>query len=433
MNIFLIFFFLGTMVAENITVVGVGYVGLVTGAVLSNIGHDVVCYDINQTKIEYLKNKQIPFFEPGLQELVTKNINDCTLKFSHLCEQAYRNCKVAFIAVDTPRLEDGSADLKNLILAVECAINNLENGSLICIKSTVTPGTNDYIKKLILKSGKNILIASNPEFLREGSAINDFLSVNPIVVGGETQAREILKNIYGALIDLDLPWIEFSKATEAEFTKYAWNSFGALKVCYVNELSHYAKALDLDIKNVIKAISYSDNLLPIKKIIPGPGIGGSCFPKDVDSLGVLGKKLNLDLPIIYSILESSIACKNQIINEIENLAKNFAHKPTIGILGLSFKANTDDIRYSPAIDFINYFLLNNYKVQCFDPRAADNMKKIYPSLYYGKNIEEAIDGVDIILILTDWREIKDFDYTQHFLVNNKTVPLIVDTRYCLLS
>ena len=164
MNIYLIFFFLGTIVAENITVVGVGYVGLVTGAVLSNIGHDVVCYDINQTKIQYLNNQQIPFFEPGLQELVTKNINNGKLKFSHLCDLAYKNCKIAFIAVDTPRLDDGSADLKNLISATQCAINNLEDGSLICIKSTVTPGTNDFIKKLILKSGKNILIASNPEY-----------------------------------------------------------------------------------------------------------------------------------------------------------------------------------------------------------------------------------------------------------------------------
>jgi UDPglucose 6-dehydrogenase len=139
----------------------------------------------------------------------------------------------------------------------------------------------------------------------------------------------------------------------------------------------------------------------------------------------------LDLPIIYSILESSNACKKQIIKKIENLSKSFAHQPTIGILGLSFKPNTDDIRYSPAIDFINYFLLNDYKIQCFDPKATDNMKKIYPNLYYGKNVEDTINGVDIILILTDWQEIKDFNYTQHFLLNNKTVPLIVDTRYCL--
>ncbi len=417
--------------AENLTVVGVGYVGLVTGAVLSDIGHDVVCYDINQTKIEYLNNHKIPFFEPGLQDLVTKNINNGKLKFSHECEQAYKNCKVAFIAVDTPRLADGSADLKNLILAIKSAIEHLPAGSLICIKSTVTPGTNDYVKELILKSGKDILIASNPEFLREGSAINDFLSVNPIIVGGDTQAREILKNIYTALINLDLPLIEFSKSIEAEFTKYAWNSFGALKVSYVNELSHYAQVLDLDIKKLIKAISYSDNLLPIRKITPCPGIGGSCFPKDIDSLRDLSQKLNLDVPIINAILESSNSCKMKIFEQIASCLKNLSHQPTVGILGLSFKANTDDVRCSPAIDFIHHCLLNGYKIKCFDPRAYENMKKIYPDLYYGQNIEEAIDEVDLILILTDWQEIKDFDYSKYFLLNNKIKPVIIDTRYCL--
>lgn len=433
MNKIIILLLFGNMFSENITVVGVGYVGLVTGAVLSNIGHQVTCFDINQSKINSLKNQDIPFFEPGLDELVAKNIKLGNLKFIDECNKAYSNCKVVFIAVDTPRLDDGSANLKNLMAAVECAIENLNDYSLICIKSTVTPGTNDLVKELIKKSGKNILISSNPEFLREGSAISDFLCVNPIVVGGDRKATSILKNIYSSLIELGLPWIELDNPKEAEFIKYAWNSFGALKVCYVNELSQYANALDLDIKQIVKAISFSDNLLPIKKIIPGPGIGGSCFPKDVDSLKIFGQKLNLDLPIINSILESSAACKNQIIKNIDNNLKILSHQPTVGILGLSFKANTDDIRYSPAIDFINYCLLNDYKIKCFDPKASENMKKLYPNLYYGKNIQETIEDVDLILILTDWQEIKDFDYTNYFALNyiNKIKPIIIDTRHCL--
>lgn len=427
MKHFCILFLSLLVIAENITIVGGGYVGIVTGAVLSDVGHKVTILDINKSRIKMLKSGEIPFFEPGLQELVKKNILQGRLDFCVDALSAYQSAQVVFLAVDTPRLPDGNANLKNLLSAVEVAIEYMSEDAILCIKSTVPPGTNLKVQELIKSYGKKIVTASNPEFLREGSAISDFLTVNPIIVGCGSKKRSCLKKIYDPLISMGVPWIEVDDCQTAEFIKYAWNSFGALKVSYVNELASFAEKLNIDIKSVIRAISHSDNLLPLKNITPGPGIGGSCFPKDVDALRSLAKSLGLELPIIDGILESNMFCKKRICESINKLARSLNQKPTVAILGLSFKANTDDVRYSPAIDVIAYCLSQGYNIRAYDPIAIENMRLIYPHVNYKNSMQEILLNADIAVVLTDWPEIKNFDFSSY---NNL---LILDTRYCLRS
>lgn len=417
---------------QNIAIIGTGYVGLVTGAIFSDFKNNVICTDLDIKKIEKLNNSELPIFEPGILDLIIKNKKINNISFTTNIDHAIQSAKIIFIAVGTPIKNDGAVDMSYIEDCAKKIAANLNNEKLIIIKSTVPIGTNSYLKQIIEKNlGKkiNFEIISNPEFLREGSAVNDFLYKNPIVIGVNSDyAAEKIKIIYEPLIKNNLDLIITDPIT-AETIKYCWNTFSAIKIAYINEISNLCKKVDADIFTVIKGMAQSDNILPLKNIIPGPGIGGSCLPKDTKALLSMAKTLGIDLKILTAVIESNENHKELIIKRIKNYFDNKLENKTIAILGLSFKANTDDIRYSPAIDIISKLLNLNVKIKAYDPASNTHMQKLFPKIKYFDNWKEAVINSDLILILTEWEEFKNLDFD--YITKVSTGKVIYDTRYII--
>lgn len=415
---------------RTIGVLGTGYVGLVLGACLADFGHNVVCADINKEKIKMLKNGGIPIYEPGLKEVVDRAVTNQTITFSDDPEATIRESQVVFIAVDTPMSETGKADLTAIRSVSKMIGKNLNGYKLVCTKSTVPIGTGREIKDIIssYSSGFTFDIVSNPEFLKEGTAVKDFLFPDRVVIGAESEkAFEIMNDIYAPLKNANVPFI-LTDVITAETIKYASNSFLAVKISFINEISHLCDLTGADVKTVARGMGLDDRIGP-KFLNPGPGFGGSCFPKDAKALLHCARTLDIDLKIVNAALVANEEQKHRVFKKLSKLLNGDLTDKTVAVLGVAFKANTDDVRHSPATTLFEHLLAENVKVKAYDPVAMENMKKIAPAVTYCSSLEEAVHKADAVVVLTEWEEFKNMDLACIAGLMNK--PVLLDARNIL--
>ncbi|MDP6168022.1 MAG: UDP-glucose/GDP-mannose dehydrogenase family protein [Candidatus Marinimicrobia bacterium] len=416
---------------KRITVIGTGYVGLVSGTGISDFGHRVVCADIDAEKIEQLQKGAIPIYEPGLEELVKRNVASQRLSFTVDVNQAVRDAEVIFIAVGTPQGDNGEADISAVEAVARTIGENLNSYKIICTKSTVPIGTGEKICKIIntvISAGGTFDYVSNPEFLREGSAVKDFLWPDRVVIGAASdKAFDILRDVYRPLYVNETPMLHTNVAT-AEMIKYAANAFLALKISYINEVANLCEKVGADVHQVSKAMGQDGRISP-KFLHPGPGYGGSCFPKDTHAIAELARKKGAPMNTIDAAINTNIKQKKRMAEKLKDLlGGNFSGK-TIGVLGLAFKPNTDDIRESSSITMIQSIMDGGGKVQAYDPIANETMKEYFPDLSYCNSWSEACDAADAVAIMTDWNEFRGMDLP--YLKSIMKAPVILDTRNIL--
>lgn len=417
----------------NITIVGTGYVGLVTGACLSNLGFNIICVDKDYDKISLLNNGETPIYEKDLETIIQKNRENGRLKFTTDIVSAIKNSKIIFIAVGTPTLDNGNVDLKFVFEVVDTIANNMVDYKLIVNKSTSPIGTCNKIKKRIhsilslRKTHVNFDIASNPEFLREGSAVQDFMNPDRIVFGVESVlAEKLLRKLYKKQRSFKRNDLVITNNETAEMIKYASNTFLATKISFINEIANMCEIFNADVLTVSKAMGM-DKRIGSQFLNPGPGYGGSCFPKDTKAFINIGKEAGYIPKIISAAFEVNCNQKNIIINKIKKNIINIKSK-TITVLGLSFKPNTDDIRDSTVIHIIKELLNNEAKIRVFDPISMKNFKTLYSELdiTYCTDIYDACKNSDCIILHTEWDQFKYLDFLKiKEIVNN---PLFLDLR-----
>ena len=396
----------------NITMVGCGYVGLVSGTCFSEFGANVTCFDIDADKISRLSNGDIPIYEPGLDNLVEKNIKQGRLKFTNKIEDCIPNSDIIFIAVGTPeRRGDGHADLSYVHKAIEKIAPNLSGYTVIVDKSTVPVGTARDVKKLIKKKNPDadFDIASNPEFLREGAAISDFMRPDRVVIGVETdRAKSFLKELYRPINLIEAP-ILFTNLESAELIKYASNAFLATKVTFINEIAILCEKVGADIHAVSKGMGL-DGRIGRKFLHPGPGYGGSCFPKDTKALVRTARENDAQCYIVETVIRSNDQQKIRMIEKIRIACDGDVSGKNLTILGLTFKPETDDIRKSPALTILPKLILMGAKLTVFDPKGMSEAKKIFSkNVTFKEDGYEAIKGSDAVIILTEWNIFRGMD------------------------
>ena len=398
----------------NITMLGTGYVGLVSGTCFSEFGFDVCCVDKDKDKINNLKNDIIPIYEPGLQNLVKKNKNSGRLSFSNDIDQNIKKADIVFIAVGTPsRRGDGHADLTYVYEAAEKIAKNLDGYTVIVNKSTVPVGTGAEVKNIIKKINPDALfdVVSNPEFLREGNAIEDFMRPDRVVVGIETEkAKQLMSIIYKPLYLIETP-ILFTDLNTAELIKYSANAFLAVKISYINQMSDLCEKVGADVHDVAKGIGL-DKRIGSKFLHPGPGYGGSCFPKDTIALVQTAKEYDSNLSIVETVVQYNKKRKSDMADKIIEAFNNNCQNKKISILGLSFKPETDDMRDSPSLDIIPILKEKGFDISVFDPVAMDEAKKILKNIEFSNNIEECLQDSDGLVILTEWNEFRGLSATR---------------------
>ncbi|EDT79023.1 UDP-glucose/GDP-mannose dehydrogenase family protein [Clostridium perfringens] len=411
----------------KIVVAGTGYVGLVTGACLAEVGHNVTCVDIDKNKVEIMKQGISPIYEPGLDELLKRNYNNKKLDFTIDYKNAYKDADVVFIGVGTPEREDGSANLDYVFKVCEQIANNIEKDCLVVIKSTVPIGTNDRVELVLRENLKNdvrISVASNPEFLAQGTAISDTLNASRIVIGVENKKdEEILKKIYGKFKQ---PIIVTNRRS-AEMIKYASNDFLALKISFINEIANVCEIVGANIEDVTKGMSY-DKRIGEKFLKAGLGYGGSCFPKDTKALHWLANENGYEIKTIKAAIEVNENQKYKLFRKAKNIFGSLRGKK-IAVLGLTFKPGTDDLREAPSIPNIRRFLEEGAEVVAYDPVGINNFKKIYKNeIRYTQDIYEAVEESDMTFIFTEWNEIKSLDLNRYKEIVK--TPIIFDGRNC---
>ena len=410
----------------NLTIVGTGYVGLVTAACFAEYGYSVKCIDKDQDRLQQLKSGNCPFFEPGMDELLNKHIKKTKLlSFASTVQNNLEDTNIIFITVGTPsrRLED-DADLSFVWQVAEEIGSNIKNYCLVVTKSTVPVGTTREVSKIISsKVDSNLFdIVSNPEFLREGSAINDFVRPDRVVIGTENKKSEnLMRELYRPLFLKETPIVATSIET-AEIIKYASNSFLATKIAFINEVADLCEVVGADVQQVAHAMGI-DNRISSKFLNAGPGFGGSCFPKDVKAFASTAKKKNIDLSIIDAVNKSNNERIIKISNKIISILKN---NSSIAFLGLSFKPNTDDVRDSTSMKIASKLFETGHKVQCYDPQAMNNAKKENSNLDYYNSAYEACAGVSAIIIGTEWNEFRALDFKKILKLINDNI--IFDLR-----
>ena len=416
---------------QNIAVIGTGYVGLVSGAGISDYGHNVVCADIDKTIIEQLNKGEIPIYEPGLHELVNRNVNFNRLSFTANVDEAIRNADVIFITVGTPEGENEASDLSAVFEVARAIGENLNGYKVVCTKSTVPIGTGEKITNIIKDISKNVNefdYVSNPEFLREGSAVKDFLWPDRVIIGASSsRAFETMKNVYRPLYINETPIIETTVET-AELIKYASNAFLSVKISYINEIANMCDEIGADVHVVSKAMGIDGRISP-KFLHPGPGFGGSCFPKDTKALISMAKEMGIDLNVVSGAVVANQLQKERMAQKLLNLFDGDIKNKTIAILGLAFKAQTDDIRESPAIEIINTLNKNGALIRAFDPAANENMKKRFNDLKTFNSWEEAVKDADGVVIMTEWNEFRGLDLLK--LKGLLKSPVLLDCRNIL--
>lgn len=415
---------------KKITIIGTGYVGLVSGAGLADFGNDVTCLDINLERIKILLEGKIPFFEPGLSELVERNVDAKRLHFSTDFSRSINDSEVIFIAVGTPMNSSGISDISAVKKVAIDIAQNISSSKVVAIKSTVPIGTCVELESLInskLKKNVNVHVVSNPEFLREGAAVRDFLIPDRVVIGSSSKIPiDIMKEVYRPLFLNETPQIITNLPT-AETIKYASNSFLAVKISFINEIANLCDEIGADVHVVARAMGLDGRISP-KFLHPGPGFGGSCFPKDTEALINVGKQNNVDLKVVKAASDSNKIQIKKIIQKLDKHIKNYNNKK-IGILGLAFKANTDDVRESKSIDLIKYLISNQAEIAAYDPAAIENMRNIFPNVNYKYTIDEVVKNASAILIMTDWNEFRGLDLQKAAKIMKEKI--IVDARNLL--
>ncbi len=412
----------------NVCVVGTGYVGLVTGTCFAEFGVNVVCVDKDKKKIDMLNNGHIPIYEPGLEELIKKNEKDGRLSFSTDVDKGIKDSLVIFIAVGTPPKDDGSADLSYVEDVAGSIARNLNGYKVIVTKSTVPVGTGERIKKIILERNKkqtDFDIVSNPEFLREGSAIEDFMRPNRVVIGAESEkAVEIMKELYRPLYLIETPFVVTNVAS-AEMIKYASNAFLATKISFINEIANICERVGADVHAVAKGMGL-DNRIGSKFLHPGPGYGGSCFPKDTQAIAQIAKENNYTFEVVEAVVNVNKKQKERMLEKIINTVGGVKGK-TISALGLSFKPNTDDMRDAPSVDIINGLLKMGAKIRAYDPVAMDEARKVFNNnIEYCKDSYDAVNGSDAIVLITEWNQFRNLDMIK--IKGLLKSPVIIDLR-----
>ena len=413
----------------HICVVGTGYVGLVTGACLADFGISVTCVDKDEKKIERLLDGEIPIYEPGLDALVDKNAKAGRLHFSTELAPAIQNALAIFIAVGTPPKEDGSADLSYVVQVAEAIAENLNGYKVVVTKSTVPIGTGQLIEKIITERGNGahpFSVVSNPEFLREGSAISDFMRPDRVVIGArDAQAVAIMKDIYSPLYLIETPFV-ITNVESSELIKYASNAFLATKITFINEVAELCDRLGADVHHVAKGMGLDKRIGP-KFLHPGPGYGGSCFPKDTQAMSEIAHEAGRPFEIVDTVIAVNDRIKERSIGRVkEAIGEDFSGK-VVAVLGLSFKPETDDMRESSSIPLIQALVDGGAEVRAFDPVAMDNAREILPdSVQYCEDSYDAAEGADALIIVTEWNQFRSLHMERVRTVLKK--PVVVDLR-----
>lgn len=392
----------------HIAVVGTGYVGLVTGTCFSEFGVDVTCVDSNKKKIDMLNNGGVPIYEPGLDALIEKNVREGRLSFSTDLKTAVKGALVVFIAVGTPPKPDGSADLQYVEQVAKEIAESMNGYKVVVNKSTVPVGTGKWVKRVIEKNQKEPMrfsMVSNPEFLREGSAIEDFMRPDRVVLGAEDQeALAIMQDLYSPLYLIETP-IVCANIETAELIKYASNAFLATKISFINEVAQVCDRVGADVHDVAKGMGL-DGRIGRKFLHPGPGYGGSCFPKDTSALVDIAEKAGYEFKTVRAAMEVNEQQRQTGFEKIASLAGDLKGK-TIGILGLSFKPNTDDMRDAPSRAIIKKLIEAGATVQAFDPVAMDEAKEVMKDIRYCKETYETVEGADVLVFMTEWNQFRN--------------------------
>lgn len=411
----------------NITVVGTGYVGLVAGACLADMGNTVICVDNNEEKIEQLKNGIIPIYEPGLEELVNANVKENRLLFSTDLDSSVKKSLVCFIAVGTPQGEDGSADLQYVFNVAESIAKSMNGYKVIVDKSTVPVGTADKVAEIIKTNTNHPFdVVSNPEFLKQGNAVDDFLKPDRVVIGSNSdKATAIMQEIYSPFFRTGNRVIVMD-VRSAEMTKYASNSFLATKISFMNEIANLCEKLGADAEMVRVGMS-TDSRIGNKFLFPGLGYGGSCFPKDVKALIKTGSENNCEMSIIKAADKVNKEQRKIFVQKIIDRFGLDLSGLTFAVWGLAFKPKTNDMREAPAITIINELLLKGAKIKAFDPKAMPLAQTIFGNkIEYCNNSYDTIDKADCLLLLTEWNEFRRPDFEKILELMNK--PIIFDGR-----
>ncbi|WP_305984440.1 UDP-glucose/GDP-mannose dehydrogenase family protein [Roseibium sp. MMSF_3544] len=412
----------------RVAMIGTGYVGLVSGTCFADFGHVVTCIDKDAMKIDALNNGQIPIYEPGLQELVAKNVAEERLFFTTDPGEEIRKADAVFIAVGTPtRRGDGHADLTYVYAAAEEIAGLLEGFTVIVTKSTVPVGTGDEVEEIIRRTNPDadFAVVSNPEFLREGAAISDFKRPDRVVVGTESeQAVEVMQELYRPLYLNETPIIVTKRRT-SELIKYAANAFLAVKITFINEIADLCESVGANVQEVSRGIGL-DNRIGGKFLHAGPGYGGSCFPKDTLALSKIAADANSDLKIVDSVIEVNSARKKKMADKVIDFMGGDVNGLTIALLGLAFKPNTDDMREAPSLDIVEKLQSAGARIRAFDPASMDEAGKMMSDVLFCDGPYHAIENADVVVIVTEWDQFRALD-----LERVKTLlkaPKVVDLR-----
>lgn len=399
----------------KLSFLGTGYVGLVSGACMAEIGHEVICADVDKEKIAKLKKGVIPIYEIGLEEIVERNTKEGRLRFTSDLKEAIQESEIVFMAVGTP--EDkmtGQADLQYVFSAAEAFGKHLNGFKIFVDKSTVPVGTAEKVEEVIKKASKGkypFEVVSNPEFLREGAAVKDFLNPDRVIVGAKSdKARKMMEQIYRPIARSGRP-VVFTDVRSAEIIKYAANAFLAMKITFINEVANFCDVAGGNVKEVARGLGY-DSRIGERFLYAGIGYGGSCFPKDVKAFIETGREYNSHFHIIETVNDVNVAQRIKPFIKLKEVFGGKLKDKTIGVWGIAFKPRTDDIREAPAIENIKLFLEAGAKVKAFDPVAMENTQRqlVHPKLTYTKKALDAVKGVDVLVICTEWDEFRVVDY-----------------------
>ncbi len=417
----------------NVAVVGTGYVGLVTGSCFSEFGVQVVCVDKDEDKIASLRQGEMPIYEPGLEDLVGRNVREGRLSFSSETSEAIRNALVVFVAVGTPAAANGSTDLSYVEAVAREVGQCIDSYKVIITKSTVPVGTAKKVRKWVQEeldakgSQVRFSVASNPEFLREGAAIADFMRPDRVVIGtdeGDEQALAIIQDLYRPLFLNETPFVISNVAT-AELSKYAANAFLATKISFINEISILCERIGGDVQGVARAMGL-DKRIGSKFLHAGPGFGGSCFPKDTLSAAHFAREVGVEFEIVEAAIRANARQREHVTQTVRSALEGDVAGKTITLLGLSFKPETDDVRDSPAIDIARKLLEEGATVRAFDPQAMVGAGECLPGLVLCKDVYEACEGGDVLVIATEWNQFRMLDLARAKSLLNE--PIMVDLR-----
>ncbi|HEY8849891.1 MAG TPA: UDP-glucose/GDP-mannose dehydrogenase family protein [Thermoanaerobaculia bacterium] len=410
----------------DIAVIGTGYVGLVTGAGLADFGNDVICVDIDQKKIDALKQGKIPIYEPGLDKIVSRNVTDGRLQFSTDLPEAIRSSRAIFIAVGTPPKPDGSADLRFVEEVARTIARYMNGPKLVITKSTVPIGTGRRLEQIFAESGNEhtATVVSNPEFLREGSAIEDFMKPDRVVIGTtDRESIRLMREIYAPLHSLEIPFV-VTNVESAELIKYAANGFLATKISFINEIAVLCELMGGDVQDVARGMGLDTRIGP-KFLQAGPGFGGSCFPKDTSAVADIARRYGYQFEIIEAVLRVNDNIKQRMVGKVIEACGNVQGKQ-IGILGLAFKPETDDMRDSPAIPLVIGLQKAGASIRAYDPQAMTNAGKIFTNVDFCHDAYQTADGADALVIATEWNEFRALNLERVRKLLKQ--PVIVDLR-----